>query len=63
MVEEVDASSTGNEPVCHWCGKQLSPHEHVRGKRVCEQCVRKLRESGLSDKEIFIEGPPQKDKD
>jgi hypothetical protein len=58
MAEETDSRKGGSEPACFWCGKPLPPHEgDPERERVCERCVRLLRDAGLPDEEIFRREP------
>jgi hypothetical protein len=56
MKEDAKSEKSGAIPACSWCGRRLRPEECESG-RVCEQCVRLLKGSGLPDEKIFA--PPK----
>jgi predicted amidophosphoribosyltransferase len=52
MTDETLPEAADREPVCSWCGATLPQDERGRGT-VCDRCAARMKESGLSDEEIY----------
>jgi hypothetical protein len=49
MFEPISPSGVGSEAACYWCGNALTQGEG----RVCQRCMRMLRDAGIPEEEIF----------
>ena len=56
MNSDPDPDSARGAPACAWCGATLTPEERERPSPACDRCARKLRDSGLSEEEIYGAG-------
>ena len=56
MSEETDSYQLDSGLICSWCGRSFSPESTGQaGAVVCSRCVRRLKDAGISDQEIYGE--------
>ena len=53
MFEPINSSGLGTDTLCRWCDRALTPYEARVSGRVCQRCVRMLRDAGITEEEIF----------
>jgi hypothetical protein len=49
MFEPINSSGMGSDAACQWCGRALTQGD----RRVCQRCLRMLRDAGIPEEEIF----------